>query len=109
MTGNPLELFKPFLVLFTRIFGFVGPFWTLMILLPARLQKRIGEIFLIFAGKSCGKFGGNYAGFFRTHQKQRLKKFGENIGAFFVTIFVVRKNPFVQTSFCRRATLTDPP
>ena len=37
-------------------------------LLPALLQKLIGEFFLFFAGKFGGKFGGNFAGFFLTHR-----------------------------------------
>ena len=37
--------------------------------------------------------------------KSRLKKIGENFGAFFMRKFVPRKKYFVPTSFCRRATL----
>ena len=41
--------------------------------------------------------------------KQRLKKIGENLGAFCVKKFVPRKKSFVPTSFCRRATLIKTP
>ena len=44
-------------------------------------------------GKFSGKFGGNFAGFFWPTE-QRLKHFGENSGAFFVTKFVARKKNF---------------
>ena len=52
---------------------------------------------------------GNLEGIFRDFfwpTEQRLKKFGENFGAFFIRRFVARKKSFVQNSLCRRATLT---
>ena len=46
-------------------------------LLPALLQKLVGEFFLIFRreifGKFSGKFGGNFAGFFLTHRTEAQK------------------------------------
>ena len=42
--------------------------------LPAPLQKLVGELFLTFAGKFCGRFGGNLAGFFSDPQKAEQKK-----------------------------------
>ena len=51
-----------------------------------------------------GNLEGIFWGFFWPTE-QRLKKFGENFGAFFVRKFVARKKSFVQNSLCRRATL----
>ena len=42
-------------------------------------------------GNFVGKFGGNFGGFFRTHKTQRLKHFGENLGAFFGRTFAAQK------------------
>ena len=45
-------------------------------LLPALLQKLVGEFFKFFAGKFgkfSGKFGGNFAGFFLTHRTKAQK------------------------------------
>ena len=46
--------------------------------------------FLIFAGKSCGIFGGNFAGFFRTHKNEGSQFLRENSEHFFVRKFVTQ-------------------
>ena len=64
------------------------------IVLPALLQKLVGDFFGGFFagkfGKFSGTFGGNFPGFFLTHRTQRLNNFGKNFGAFFVRKFVAR-------------------
>ena len=62
--------------------------------LPARLQKLVGEFPLIFHREFVGKFGGNFAGFLRTH-KIKAQTFRENFGAFFVRKFVAQNKDFV--------------
>ena len=51
----------------------------------------------------CRKFGGNFAGFFRTH-RTTVQQIRENFGAFFIRNFVAHKTFFGPTSFLRRAT-----
>ena len=47
-------------------------------LLPALLQKLVGDFFFLsLGGKFCGKFGGNFAGIFRTHKKKAPKYRGK--------------------------------
>ena len=54
-------------------------------LLPALLQKLVGETILIFAG-TCGIVGRNSAGVFGP-TTERLRHFGDNFGAFPVRKF----------------------
>ena len=70
-------------------------------LLSSHLQKLVGE-FLDFAGKSCGKFGGNFAGFSDPHKM--LGKFQ----SIFRKHFRNSKTSFVPTSLWRGATLKLP-
>ena len=50
--------------------------------IPALLQKLVGELFLIFAGKSGGKFGGNFVGFFLSHRTEAQKFRGKYRSSF---------------------------
>ena len=55
-----------------------------MNVLPAPLQKLVGEFFCFLGeGNFVGNLGGIFRDFFRP-TKQRLKNFGEKFGAFFV-------------------------
>ena len=48
-----------------------------MVVLPALLQKLVGDFFFGGAGKFGGKFGGNFAGFFLTHRIKAPKFSGK--------------------------------
>ena len=76
--------------------------------LPALLQKLVGDFFLFFAGKFgkfSGKFGGNFLGFFLTH-RTKAQKIRGNFRSIFRKKIRSSKKSFVQNSLCRRATLT---
>ena len=73
---------------------------SLLFVLPALLQKLVGDFFWFSQGNLenlVAKFGGNFPGFFWPTE-QSLENFGEIFGAFFVRKFVARKNSFVQNS-----------
>ena len=58
---------------------------TLLGVVPALLQKLVGEFFLIFRrkfGKVSGKFGGNFPGFFLTH-RTKAQNFRGNFWSIF--------------------------
>ena len=73
--------------------------------LCACLQKLVIEILLIFAGKSSGKFGGHFPGFFAPTTKEAHKSSG-NFRSIFARNIITLKQSFASTSLCRRATLT---
>ena len=78
------------------------------IVLPALLQKLVGDFFFDFSQGNLENLVGNLQGIsgdFFWPTEQRLKHFGENSGAFFVRKFVARKKSFVQNPLCGRATL----
>ena len=81
-------------------------FWTISF--PALLQKLVGDFFLFFGGKFCGKFGGNFCSIFSDPQwRLKFEKLQGKIRSIFRGTFCSsNKKTFVQTSFCRRATLT---
>ena len=70
---------------------------------PALLQKLVGD-FLNFAQGNLREFWRDLFG----PAKKGLKNVGGNFGAFFMGNFVARKYNFMQTSFCRSATLKKP-
>ena len=57
-----------------------------------------------FAGKFCGKFGVHLGDFFRTYKK--VQKYQGKFRSIFREKIRSSKHVFVQTSFCRRATLS---
>ena len=72
------------------------------IVLPALLQKLVGEFFIL--GREFWREF--FAGFFWDPQI-KAQKIGENFGAFFARNFAPRNKSLVPTSFCRRATLNN--
>ena len=62
-------------------------------ILPALLQKLVGDFLKYFAGKFGGKFGGNFAGFFLTHRR-KAQIFRGHFGAFLVRKLVAQKKSF---------------
>ena len=73
------------------------------ILLPALLQKLIGDCFF------AGKFGGKCLGFVRNH-KVKAQSFRANFLSIFHKNLVTRQKQFGPTSLCRRrATLRHSP
>ena len=75
----------------------------LSIILPALLQKLVGEFFCVFAKKFV-KFGGKFVGNLLTHRIKAQKYRGKFWGIFRKRIRSSKKS-FVQNSLCTRATL----
>ena len=86
-----------------------SPLFSLPKVLPALLQKLVGEFFWFFAGKFgkfSGKFGGNFLGIFSDPQNKGSKFSGKISEHFSCENSWLGKKSFEQNSLCRRATLT---
>ena len=81
-------------------------FRTCYFVLPALLQKLVGEFFFDYSqGNLVGILAGFLAGIFFLTHRIKAQEFRGNFGAFFERRFVAQKKSFVQSSLCRRATL----
>ena len=77
-------------------------------LCPGRPVIPVPEIFCFLGGKCCGKFGGNFVGFFRTHQIKAQKCWGNfrNISRESICASkIFRANFVLQTCHPRKSSL----